>query len=189
MSMKTINLFIALLITSAIFSCKKDSGTQEIISIPNGDFELWDTMQALLLWHTNSCPACDPPFETYIVQEVTEAYSGQFAAKLIYNNVYSSYAKNKFSISSHPTNLTGYVKSVIAPGDTALIHIDLFQGNNIVDTGNWYEISSTSDYKKIEIPISQKSSSADSAFISIVGGKKQNTVLYVDHFEFVKTTK
>jgi hypothetical protein len=180
---------IAILIASAIFSCKKDAVNQEIIAIPNGDFELWDNMPTLLLWQTNSCPACDPPFETYIVQRVTDAISGQFAAKLIYNNVYSSYANNKFSISLHPTNLTGYIKSAITAGDTAIIHIDLFLGKNIVDTGNWYETSSSSEYKKIEILISQNSSSADSALIRIAGGKKLNTVIYVDNFEFVKTTK
>lgn len=138
---------------------------------------------------TNSCPACDPPFETYIVQKVTDAYSGLFAAKLIYNNVYSSYATNRFSISLHPSGLSVYLKSTIAIGDTAVIHIDLFSGNKIVDNGNWYEISSTDGYKKIEIPISQKSSSADSALIRIVGGKKQNTELYVDNFVLFKRNK
>jgi hypothetical protein len=187
--MKTVNLFIFILIASAISSCKIDTKSQDIIPIPNGDFELWDNMPTLLSWQTNSCAACDPPWETYIVQKSTDAFSGQFAAKLIYNNVYSSFACNKFSISLHPTHLTGYIKSTIAIGDTALIHIDLFLGNNIVDNGNWYEISSTDSYKKIEIPISQNSSSADSAFIRIVGGKKQNTVLYVDNFMFIRAAK
>jgi len=189
MAMKTVNLIIVILITAVIFSCKIDTASQEIIPIPNGDFELWDNMPTLLFWQTNSCAACDPPWETYIVQKVTDAFSGQFAAKLIYNNVYSSFANNKFSISLHPTYLTGYIKSTISIGDTAIIHIDLFLGNNIVDNGNWYEISSTDSYKKIEIPISQNSSSADSALIKIVGGKKQNTELYIDNFVFIKTTK
>jgi hypothetical protein len=68
-------------------------------------------MPALLFWQTKSYPVCDPPFETYIVQKVTDAISGQFAAKLIFNNVYSSLAKNKFSIYLHPTYWTGYIKS------------------------------------------------------------------------------
>jgi hypothetical protein len=185
--MKKKILFIAIIYVSGLISCKKDAVNQEIIPIPNGDFELWDTMPTLLLWQTNSCPLCDPPFETYIVQKVTDSFSGQFAAKLIYNNVYSSYVNNKFSISTHPTILRGYIKSTIASGDTALIHIDLFIGKNIVDTGIWYETLSTSDYKKIEIPISQNSSSSDSALVRIVGGKKENTILFVDNFEFVKT--
>ncbi len=183
--MKRFNILISILIASALFSCKKETSNQEIIPVPNGDFELWD-MQTLLIWQTNSCPACDPPFETYIVQKVTDAYSGQFAVKLIYNNVYSSFANNKFSIARHPTYLKGYIKSTISPGDTATIHVDLFLGNNIVDNGSYYEISSTALYKKIEIPLTQNSSSVDSALIRIVGGKKQNTVLYADNFEFVR---
>ena len=187
--MKIINLFFAILITSFIISCRKDAVSQKIILIPNGDFELWDNMPTLLSWHTNSCPLCDPPFETYIVQKVTDAVSGQFAAKLISNNVYSSFAYTKFSISLHPTHLTGYIKSTIVSGDTAIIHIDLFSGNNIVDNGNWYETSSTAKYTKIEIPISKNATLADSALIRITGGKKTNTELYVDNFVLLERNK
>jgi hypothetical protein len=187
--MKAVNLFISVLITLVLFSCKKETPSQQIIPIPNGDFELWDNMPALLFWQTNSCPLCDPPFETYIVQKVTDAVSGQFAAKLISNNVYSSFANNKFSITLHPTHLTGYIKSTIVSGDTAIIHIDLFSGNNIVDNGNWYETSSTAKYTRIEIPISQNSTSVDSALIRITGGKKTNTELYVDNFVLLGRNK
>ncbi len=183
--MTRLNILIFILIASAFFSCNKEAANQEIIPVPNGDFELWD-MQTLLIWQTNSCPACDPPFETYIVQKVTDTYSGQFAAKFIYNNVYSSFANNKFSISRHPTYLKGFIKSTITAGDTAIIHVDLFLGNNLVDNGSFYEISSTALYKKIEIQLTQNSSIADSALIRIVGGKKQNTVLYADSFEFIR---
>jgi hypothetical protein len=185
MVMKTINLFISILITLFLCSCKKET-EQKIILIPNGDFELWDNLNSLLYWQTNSCPACDPPFETYIVQKVTDAYNGLFAAKFIYNNVYSSFANNKFSISSHPTHLTVYIKSNITMGDTVIIHIDLFSGKNIVDNGNWYGTSSTINYEKVEIPVSQNSTSVDSALIRIVGGKKQNTELFVDNVVFFK---
>jgi hypothetical protein len=82
--------------------------------------------------------------------------------------------------------MTGYIKSTISSGDTAIIHVDLFSGSNIVDSGNWYETSSTAGYTKIKIPISQNSSSVDSALIRISGGKKQNTELYVDNFVFIK---
>lgn len=184
--MKAIKSFIPILFILFFFSCKKDTGNQEIIAIPNGDFELWDSMPNLYSWQTNSCPACVPPYETYIVKKVTDAFHGQFAAKFIYNNVYSSLANNKFSISLHPTVLTGYIKSTIAIGDTAIIHVDLFSRNNIVDNGNLFEVSSTASYKKIEIPISQTSSAVDSALIKIIGGKKQTTELYVDNLVFLK---
>jgi hypothetical protein len=184
--MKTINLLIIILIATTLFGCKKETANQQIISIPNGDFEVWDNMPNLLFWHTNSCPVCDPPWETYIVVKVTDASNGLFAVKLIYNNVYSSLLYNKFSISSHPAQLTGYIKSNITSGDTVIINIDLFSGNNIVDNGIWYGTSSIANYTKIEIPISQNSSSADSALIKIVGGKKLNTELYIDNFVLIK---
>ncbi len=187
--MKAINLLIAVVFMLTFFSCKKDNVNQQIIPVPNGNFELWDNMPNLYSWQTNSCPACVPPNETYIVQKVTDAANGQFAAKFMYNNFYSSLANNKFSISLHPTHLTGYIKSTIANGDTAIIHIDLFSGDSIVDNGNLYETSSTANYTKIEIPISQNFSTVDSALIRIVGGKKQNTILYVDNFVLIKIPK
>ena len=71
--------------------------------------------------------------------------------------------------------------------DTSIIHIDLFSGNNIIDSGNWYGTSSIANYTKVEIPITQTSSTPDSALIKIVGGKKTNTELTVDDLVFIKT--
>lgn len=171
----------------AFLSCKKGNSNSQTISIPNGDFEDWDNIPNLLIWQTNSCPACVPPYETYIVQKVSDSYSGQFAAKFIYNNVYQSRADNKFPIAIHPSLLTCYAKATITNGDTVIIHIDLFSGTNIVDSGNWYGTSSIVNYEKVEIPISQTSSALDSALIKIVGGKKQNTELTIDDLVFIKT--
>ena len=185
-AVKEAKFLILILFVLTFLSCKKDSTNQQTISIPNGDFELWDNTSNLYNWQTNSCPVCVPPFETYIIQKVTDASHGQYAAKFIYNNVYRSLAFNKFAISLHPTLLTGFIKSNIENGDTATIHIDLFFENNIVDTGNFYETSSNLSYKKIEIPISQISDSADSALIKIVGGKKNKSELFVDNLIFIK---
>ena len=145
-----LKLFLSFIFLLTFLSCKKSNSNSQIIHIPNGDFENWDNMPNLLFWQTNSCPACVPPYETYIIKKVTDAYSGQFAAKFIYNNVYQSWAINKFPISIHPNLLTGYVKANITTGDTAIIHIDLFSGANIVDIGNWYETSSIAKYKKLK---------------------------------------
>lgn len=180
------SVFVSFLIV-LLFSCKKDSSIQQTISIPNGDFEQWDVMSNLQIWQTNSCPLCVPPYETYIVQKVTDIEHGQFAAKFVYNGVYSSSTSNKFQISLHPTMLTGYIKSNIANGDTAIIHIDLYSRNTVVDNGNLFETNSYSNYRKIEIPISQASITVDSALIKIVGGKKQGTELYVDNLVFIKS--
>src|SRR4030095_8641061 len=132
------------------------------------------------------CPLCLPPYDTYIVKKSQDAANGLFAARFIYNNVYSSTANNKFHISQHPTTLIGYIKSNIVSGDTALIHIDLFSGNTIVDSASWYETSSRTSYEKLEISVSKNSNSVDSALIRIVGGRKQNTELYVDNLAFIK---
>lgn len=184
--MKVISPSVIILIMMTFLSCNKVPANQQTILIPNGDFEQWDNTQNLLIWQTNSCPLCVPPFETYIVQKVTDAEHGQFAAKFVYNGVYSSSASNKFAISLHPSSLTGYIKSTIANGDTAIIHIDLFSGNNIVDNGNFYETSSNASYRKINISISQTTTNVDSALIKIVGGKKQNTELTIDNLVFLK---
>jgi len=184
--MKGRKLCIPIFIMLSLFSCRKDASNQQIIPIPNGDFELWDNMPKLYNWQTNSCPACLPSYATYIVQKMTDAAHGQYAAKFIYNGVYSSLANNKFPISLHPALLSGYIKANVANGDTATIHVDLFSGSSIVDGGNYYATSSIADYKKIEIPISQVSPTVDSALIKIIGGKKQNTELYVDNLVFIK---
>jgi hypothetical protein len=184
--MKAIFVIVTIMFAATFLTCKKETATQQIISIPNGDFELWDNTPSLYNWQTNSCPLCLPPFETYIVRKVTDVSGGQFAAKFIYNNVYSSYAINKFPVSVHPTLLTGYIKSSIAAGDTAIIRVELYSGGNIVDKGNFYETSSNTAYRKIQIPVSQVSATVDSAFIKIIGGKKQNTELFVDDLVFLK---
>lgn len=184
--MKNMSSTILFFFALAFFSCKKEATNQQTIPIPNGDFELWDNMANLSTWKTNSCPACLPPYDTYIVKKETDATHGQFAAKFIYNGFYSSYANNKFSISLHPTLLTGYIKSTIAVGDTATIRIELFSAGNLVDKGQFYETSSNAGYRKIDIPISQVSANVDSALIKIIGGKMQNTALFVDNLKFLK---
>ena len=165
--------------------CKKEKAEQQEIPIPNGDFEQWDNMPNLAIWKTNSCPACIPAYETYVVQKSNDAANGRFAARFIYNNVYSSTANNRFAISAHPILLTGYLKSKIAIGDTAIIHVDLFAGTRVVDAGTFYEITSNYSYRKIEIPISQNTVNVDSAQVDIIGGKKQDTELFVDNLIFV----
>ena len=178
-------MFLMVLLILSLAGCKKEAVQQQEIAIPNGDFEQWDSMPNLAIWRTNSCPACLPAYETYVVQKVDDAANGRFAARFIYNNVYSSFANNRFAISAHPVSLTGYVKSNIASNDTAIIHVDLLAGSRVIDAGTFYETTSNSSYRKIEIQISQNSVNADSAQIKIVGGKKQNTELFVDNLVFV----
>jgi len=58
--------------------------------------------------------------------------------------------------------------------------------NVLVDSGKWLETKSTANYKKLEIQIKQTSATIDSALITILGGKRESTELFVDNLEFVK---
>ena len=185
--MKIIRLSILTIFLISFISCKKTgTNAEQLIPIPNGNFELWSNGPTLNIWNTNSCPMCMPQFNTYIVEKDNEFQDGQFAAKFVSNSLYKSTADNKFQISLHPNFLRGFIKSNIVSGDTAQIHIDLFSGNVIVDSGNLFETTTNNVYREIEIPISQNASSIDFASIKISGGKKYNTTLLIDNIVFVK---
>jgi hypothetical protein len=187
--MRIIKFLILIILLASLISCKKTgTSAEQLITIPNGNFELWNSQPILSIWKTNSCPLCLPPFNTYVIEKDNEFQNGQFAAKFISNNVYKSSAENKFQISEHPSFLRGFIKSNITNGDTAQIHIDLFSGNTIVDSGNLFETTTNNVYRQIEIPISQNVTNIDSASIKISGGKMQNTTLLIDNIVFVKTT-
>ena len=189
--MKTLKFIILCLLVATVGSCKKNQNNPnkqkgQIIAIPNGDFEQWNSWPVLIDWQTNSCPLCMNPYNEYVVVKDSLSYHGKYAAKFIYNGLYKSRGQNKFAISTHPTLLTGYINSTITPGDTAMISIDIFYNRQVVDSGKLYETSSTSNYKKFEIPITNNSLKADSAEINIIGGGKQNTELTVDYLTLIK---
>jgi hypothetical protein len=186
--MKVFKCLIVFSAMVAFAGCKKDKIVMQTNAtvIPNGDFENWDNMSLLENWKTNSCPACVPPFETYIVQRDTNAYHGKFAAKFIYNNVYAAWAENKFKLDGHPASLTAYTKCNLYGNDTVSVKIRLFRNSAVIDSGQWFGTSSINTYTKIVIPISQNSLQADSAQISIKGGHKigypsKNTEFWVDY--------
>lgn len=182
--MKPLNLIILCFLLAILSSCKKDptSPTNQIIGIPNGDFEQWTNAPTLVNWQTNSCPMCVPPINEYVVVKDSLAYHGKYAAKFITNG----WAKSKFAISTHPTFLTGYINSKITPGDTAKIFIDIFYNKQVVDSGKLYKTSSTENYKEFKISITNNSIKADSAEITIIGGGKQNTEITIDYLTLIK---
>ncbi len=176
--MKTITaiLIFFLIAIIGIASCKKDKTAGGTYPIPNGDFEDWSSYNSLLEWKTNSCPLCVPAINTYTVQQVTDAWHGQFAAKFIYNGAYAATAENKFAVQGHPVSLTAFVKTDMVGADTVTIKIELFHNSTVVDGGQWFGTSSATNYAKITIPITQNSMQTDSARISIKGGHKTNFV-------------
>jgi len=195
--MKAIKILVILASVIALVSCSKDKAiqlnspnqAQQIIPIPNSDFENWDWQPLPQNWKTNSCPFCLLQYETYIVQKVSDFHSGQFAAKFIYNNVYTAWAENKFSIPAHPLSLKGYVKCNLYGTDTVSIEIKIFFNTVMVDSGRWISSSSINNYTEINIPITQDASQIDSASIRIQGGHKMgypnsNTELWVDDLTF-----
>lgn len=187
--MKNLNFIILCLLIAMVSSCSKTSNntnSQNIISIPGGDFEQWNSWPVLINWQTNSCPLCMTPYNQYVVVQDSLAYHGKYAAKFIYNGIYISRGQNKFAISAHPTLLTGYINSTIASGDTATISIDILYKNQIVDSGKLYETSSTTNYQEFEIPITTNSLKADSAEINITGGNKTNTEFTIDYLALIK---
>ena len=184
--MKTLKFIILCLLVVTLGSCKKNSYNAKVLSIPNGDFEQWTNLPTLVNWKTNSCPLCMGPEKQYIVIKDSLAYHGKYAAKFIFNGIYKSWAKNKFAITTHPILLTGYINSIITPGDTAKISINIFYNKKIVDSGKFYETSTTTNYKEFKISITNNSTKADSAEITIIGGGKQNTEITVDYLTLIK---
>ena len=180
--MKSSLSLITLLVIFALAGCEKETMVQENpdhinklqITIPNGDFENWTPGYLLSDWQTNSCPLCLPAFETYIIRQDSTPYHGLYAAKFIYNNVYASWAKNKFPVPYHPAQLSAYVKCNLVAGDTVMIKIKLLHNSQVTDSGQWFGLAPVNNYSPVIIPISQNSALADSAFIYIRSGQKVN---------------
>lgn len=192
--MKTLKSFGVYFAVFFMASCTKDHDVapavhqpQQTIAVPNGDFESWTYLKPDS-WTTNSCPACAPPYETYIVRPDSDSYQGVFAAKFIYNNVYPAYAQNEFPVSIHPTNLTAFVKCNLYGMDTVTIKITLRYHSVAVDSGQWFGTASIGSYSQVNIPVTHNSFLVDSATILIQGGHQigypaNNTELWVDNVE------
>ncbi|HWD88935.1 MAG TPA: hypothetical protein VG367_12455 [Mucilaginibacter sp.] len=183
--MKTAALFVVYALLIVLQSCVKDTSLPAS-DLPNGDFEGWSSSDELQGWTTNSCPECVPDYNSYVVQKTTEAYHGQYAAKILYNGVYTTVASNGFAVTSHPKELTGYVKCTLNQNDTVSVVVKVFKNNALVDSGKWVNITSIQQYQKFIIPISQNSVDADSVTITVTGGNKLDTnkngsVLWIDY--------
>jgi hypothetical protein len=156
-------------------------------TIPNGDFENWTYLE-LNDWKTNSCPQCDPPYNTYIVIQDSDACHGVYSAMFIYNKVYPAWAEIKFATTVHPINLYACIKSKVEPNDSATIDIMIYYNGEIVDEGHLINKSSISHYTNIIIPISQYKTNVDSIDIKITGGNKDSTILNADYLSFEPVT-
>ena len=182
--MKKATLFIICVLVIALHSCTKENNSSPS-NLPNGDFEGWTANDELQAWKTNSCPECYTKINTYVVQKTTEAYHGQYAAKLIFNGAYSAVASDLFAVPSHPMSLSGYAKCTLNELDTVIVKVQVFSHSSVVDSGQWVNTMSIPQYKQFIVPITQSSAHADSVLITIHGGNKigagNGSVLWVDY--------
>jgi hypothetical protein len=179
-AMKAIKTILVLFVFIVIYSNAQQ--------IPNAGFENWTNLKPDD-WETNSCPLCDPPFETYIVRQDSDACQGTYSAKFINNNAFFAWAETKFAAAIHPLNLFACVKSNIQNGDSVKIDIIIYDNGRIADEGHWLNKSTISTYTNITIPIGQNSMVVDSIKIKITGGTQINTILNADNLSFASANE
>jgi len=156
------------------------SSTRLCAQVPNSGLELWTENLLLAGWHTNSNPLTEPPYEPYIVQKDSDSYAGEWAANLIGNGVFKSFATTTFPVSIHPDNLSLHYKLHFPPcvnednfqqKDTVSVLVELFSGGVVVDQGSWMSITGQPDYSQLVVPVSQNATVFDSCRITLMGGR------------------
>lgn len=145
--------------------------------IPNSGFEQWTNLQPDS-WVTNSCPFCDPPWESYIVRQDSDAFDGMYNADFYSNGVLKPYAYSQFPVVYRPVKLKFYFKTLFPPcinspgfpGDTVSARVELLYNGMIVDSGYWNTHTGNSNYVMAEIPLSGNATMFDSCRIYFEGG-------------------
>ena len=101
----------------------------EAQQIPNAGFESWTDIGGWFdnpdEWHTG-----DNQIQTPVVKD-TLAHQGNYALKINAIGV-NSFAKTKFPITSHPTQLNCFVKTDVSGSDEVSISSRLFFNSNVV---------------------------------------------------------
>lgn len=197
---RTILFFVALFLTTF------NSNAQ----IPNSGFENWNSFSGYMEpqgWATTN------PSGMYTVTQSTDHFPasiGNYSAKIecdtSYNYACAFLMTNSigdphpaFPISGHPTSFTGYYKFFSLNNDSMFIRIQLFMNGNIVSEGQFYQISTVSDWDFFNIQLSPytnadsgcvvistsnliQSNSVDSSdYICRPNG---NSIVYVDNLNF-----
>ena len=92
-------------------------------------------------------------------------------------------ARSKFAFSQHPTDIQVYVKSNIVDGDSVTIDIFVYSGGAVVDSGNWTNTTSITNWTLQTIPVTQNTTAIDSLEIQINNrGTQGQTSISVDCF-------
>ena len=177
--------------------------------IPNSGFENWTTAgsyENLNSWGTPN-DACSGPF--YRITKSTDNYPtniGTYSMKIESNTAllpgFCAYGyeqtqvgtngTTQFSITGHPTSLTGYYKFAPLNGDTMGILVLLYNAGVQQSVGSFSTSVAASNWTSFNIPFSTYTT-ADSAsivlstfYLSPVGHPVPhgNSVLYVDNLNF-----
>jgi hypothetical protein len=157
-------------------------------TIPNGNFENW----TVDIFDNHNPYDWETSNADWQGEKITNApgYLGLWALKTInYFTTNSPYAKCRFPVSNHPSNLTAYVKTTYSEMDSVKIEIIIYYNGLTVDSGEWINTSFSpiTSWIPVSISISRFNANADSAEIRITGGIKGGTSLYVDELSFIVT--
>jgi len=162
------------LLTILVALCFYNAAAQ----VPNPGFEQWTNLLPDY-WTTNSCPFCDPPWESYIVRQDSDAYSGNYNADLYANGVFKPFAYTIFPVSARPRMLRFYAKVDFPPcindsgfpADTVMAKVELLNNSIAFISGSWqYTGQSISNYQLIEIYLPTSATPFDSCRIRFEGG-------------------
>jgi hypothetical protein len=136
--------------------------------------------------NNESYPAGTGQFSMQIQSDTADGVRGMAA---VATNSQSPMAP-AFSITGHPTSLTGYYKFLPLNGDTMNIVIVLFQSGVMVAGGTLKETTTVSNWTSFNIPISSYTT-ADSALIFLASYNLTagtiphgNSTLYIDNLNF-----
>ena len=148
-------------------------------TIPNAGFENWSWGPGFWYenpdgWKTNNNSLITP------VVKDSDEYKGSLS-KQVKN---SGYAKSKFQFSTHPDEITAYIKPIIYGTDSAIINVRVFYAGSAVDSGSLTINKTNAAWALVNITVSQTNTNCDSLEIEIIGGKQAGTALKIDEFSF-----
>jgi hypothetical protein len=124
--------------------------------------------------------------------ENNSAYPNDIGRGIIMSGTFAGAGGAAFSVTGHPTSLTGYYKFAPLNGDTMFINIHLFKNGSDVTYGIFTSTASASSWTPFNISLSQSYISADSGSIIIAAYNANgpnnvphgNSILYVDNLNF-----
>ncbi|GIV32563.1 MAG: hypothetical protein KatS3mg031_0098 [Chitinophagales bacterium] len=147
--------------------------------IKNPGFENWTNLRPDD-WVTNSCPECDPPWETYIARQDSDAYAGNHNVDLLANGRHKPFVYQYVELAQNPVHLQFYTKVLFPPcvneagfheRDTIKARIELFSNGLLADSVVWmYADSSWGTYQPVDIPLPASAIRWDSCRIYFEGG-------------------